>query len=297
MEAPAAVSARQVLLACASVCIFSPATLLLAQSFPVPIAPPDADKTSSDSAVKAPEFDVASVKEDKSEDGRSKYMATPDGITMTNVPLKVMIAEAYGINQEFISGGPGWIDSTGYDLTAKVAAEDVPKLKQLTQAERWAMVQPLLEERFKLKVRVQRKIVPVYELRVIKSGTKLTPSAPGSPNAAKAEAPGAPSRGRMFMGPGHFIGHAVGMNILVANLAYVVHRPIVDKTGLTSTYDFDVKYAPEDEHGGAKPDDGISDQLPSIFTAFEEQLGLKLQSAKGPVKTLVIDQAEKAAEN
>lgn len=98
-------------------------------------------------------------------------------------------------------------------------------------------------------------------------------------------------------GPGQFTGEGIGISALVDNLAYVVHRPVMDKTGLTGKYDFKVKYAPEEEGGGGKPDNGTTDPLPSIFTALEEQVGLKLQSTKGPVDTLVIDHVEKPSEN
>lgn len=287
---------RKIALAFVALCFVLPAARPSAQSIAVPTAGSDTTKA-TDPNAKLPEYDVASVKENKSGDGHGEYTNTPDGLRMTNIPLKIMIAEAYGINQEFISGGPGWVDSTGYDLDAKVAGEDVPELKQLTHKQRMAMLQPLLAERFHLKAHVEEKILPIYELRVAKAGPKLTPSIPITPSTAKPREGGAQDSVRAMFGPGHFEGHGVGISVLVASLPDVVHRRIIDKTGLTGTYDFDVKYAPEDEHGGGSPDNGTSDQVPSVFTALEEQLGLKLQSSKGPVETLVIDQVEKPAQD
>ena len=100
-----------------------------------------------------------------------------------------------------------------------------------------------------------------------------------------------------MFGPGQFTAEGIGITSLVSNLAYVVDRTVIDETDLTGTYDFTMKYAVEDDHAGAKPDSGTTDPLPSIFTALEEQLGLKLKSTKGPVDTLVIDHIEKPSEN
>jgi len=99
------------------------------------------------------------------------------------------------------------------------------------------------------------------------------------------------------MGDGYMTGIGLTMTSLVSRLSYVVHRTVINRTELTGAYDFTLKYASPEQRDSGKPDNGETDQVPSIFTALEEQLGLKLQPTKGPVDTLVIDHVEKPIEN
>jgi len=222
-----------------------------------------------------PSFEVASVKPSGPND-QLMYRLQPGGrYIATGLTLKVLIANAYGVPEFRISGGPGWRDSDKYNIEAKVGIPLPPwpdSNKQLS-----LMFQSLLEDRFKLALHRDTGEETVYELVVAKGGAKLT--------TAKAdESPG------FDMGPGRIRSMAVPLEYLATNLAYVLGRTVIDKTGLAGKHSYTVTYTPDD----APPADANS---PSIFTALQEQLGLKLESAKGPVELLVIDHAEKPDAN
>ncbi len=256
--------------------------------------------------VKVPEFDVVSVKQNKSADGRMRIMFTPDGYSATNVSAKQLIQMAYGIRQDLISGGPGWVESAGYDFDAKVAGPDVDALKKLSPEQRRSMLQPALTDRFKLKVHTETKQLPVFELVVAKGGSKLKEASPSDTYANGIKGPDGVARGGMMrFGPGQLTAQAVPMTSLVNMLSQQLHQTVIDKTGLTGKYDLELNWTPDQgsepmfkgtdgsQHAEPAPDSSG----PSIFTAIQEQLGLKLQSAKGPVETLVIDHVEMPSEN
>ena len=253
-----------------------------------------------DPNIKLPDYDVASVKENKAGDHMMRIMNTPDGFSCTNIPLTTIIGIAYGVRQDLISGGPGWVNSTGFDVEAKVAGSDLEAFKKLSPRQRFALLQSLLAERFQLKVHHETKVLPMYDLVVAKGGPKLKAAPPADqPPAAPPDAtkdPGdAKPRGMMTMGPGMFKGEALPMKALANNLSSILEHTVVDKTGLPGDYDFDLKWTPEDTAPTA--DNGAADSGASIFTAIQEQLGLKLQSTKGPVDTLVIDHVELPSQN
>jgi uncharacterized protein (TIGR03435 family) len=265
-------------------------------------APPSATED-----VKVPVFDVVSVKPDKSVSGMIRVMAKPDGYSATNVSLKMLLQGAYGIREDLISGAPGWVDSARYDIDAKVAGPDVDTLKKLSPEQRRSMLQPLLAERFKLVVHTETKQLPVYELVVAKGGSKLKEATPGDPYANGFKGPDGAGRGGMIrVGRGQLTAQGVPTSSLANMLSQQLHKTVIDKTGLTGKYDLELNWTPDQ---GAEPmfkgNDGSLQRAepapdpsgPSIFTAIQEQLGLKLQSAKGPVETLVIDHVEMPSEN
>jgi uncharacterized protein (TIGR03435 family) len=263
------------------------------REMPLPL---DTSQKPADVNVKLPEYDVASVKENKSGDHMMRIMNTPDGFSCTNIPLTTLIGDAYGIRQDLISGGPGWVNSTGFDVEAKVAGTDVDAFKKLIWRQRNALLQALLADRFKLKVHHETKVLPMYDLIVAKGGPKLKAAAPADTTADAPKGPGAAKpHGMMTMGPGMFKGQGLSMTALAGELSSVLEHTVVDKTGLTGNYDFDLKWTPEE--AGPSGDDGSAESGASIFTAVQEQLGLKLQSTRGPVDTLVIDYAEMSSEN
>jgi uncharacterized protein (TIGR03435 family) len=210
-----------------------------------------------------------------------------------------------------ISGGPAWIKTDRYQITAK--AEGNPRQEIMMGP----MLQALLVDRCKLKVHRATQEVPVYALTVAKSGLKLHPAKPGSciPRTLPLTllAPG-----QIYCGPTRFTKkgtdltfdvHGVSLDEFSKMLDGVMDRPVVDKTGVAGKFDFGVEFAPDetiptalrifrraDSHDGpaATPSDPIG---PSIFTALQEQLGLKLQPAKGPGVRLVIDNVERPSEN
>jgi len=252
-------------------------------------------------------FDVVSIKPNKSDAGWVKTMYKPDGYSATNISLKMLILAAYGIKEDQLSGLPSWAESARYDIDAKVADPDVAEWQRLKNDQRRIMLPPLLADRFKLTVHNETKTLPIYELVVAKGGSKLKEATPGDTYANGFKGPdGVAKGGMMRMSPGQLTAQGVPMTSLVNMLSQQLHRTVVDKTGLTGKYDIALQWTPDE---GSDPmfkgTDGSQlraaslpdDSGPSIFTAVQEQLGLKLQSAKGPVETFVIDHVEMPSEN
>lgn len=267
-----------------------------AQAFPVPLPTGDYS-TASDPKAKLPQYDVASIRENKSGTGRMEVRSTDDGFSAVNLNLKGLIASAYGVNEELVSGGPGWLESSGFDINAKVAGEDMAAFKKLSGKQRAAATQSLLQDRCKLKAHIVTRMLPIYNLQVSRAGSKLKPS--NAPKYDKAEARNHPDTkysGTTMSGRGFFTAYGIPMSQFADNLTYVVNHTVIDKTWLSGNYDIQLKFAPEEGTANSKVDNG-AEPAPSIFTALEEQLGLKLQSTKGPVDTLVIDHIEKPSEN
>jgi len=247
-------------------------------------------------------FEVASIKPNHSADGLFRLMNTPDGLSANGLTVKFLIGFAYNVKDFQIAGGPGWIDSERYDIQAKMDDSTIEALKKLppeqTIEQRRAMLRSLLADRFKLKITPSSKELPIYALVVAKNGPKLTQS----PAASGSEGP----RSQIRFGLGELTGRAVPISFLAEQISRQVDREVVDKTGLQGTYDFTLHFAPERPMpmpggpadggpGGAAPPPDSS--APSIFTALQEQLGLKLESQKGPVKILIIDSVERPSEN
>jgi len=256
--------------------------------------------------VKLPAFDVVSIKPDKTGGGMIRVMNRPDGYSATNISLKMLIQAAYGIREDLISGTPGWAESTRYDIDAKVDGADVEALKKLSPEQRRLILQPLLADRFKLKVHTETKQLPVFELVVAKGGPKLKEATAGDTYANGIKGPDGVGRGGMVrMGRGQLTAQGVPMTSVVNILSQQLHRTVIDKTGLAGKYDLELNWTPDEGEGMGPPPGGgqphgdapPEGSGPSIFTAIQEQLGLKLQSGKGPVDTLVIDHVEMPTEN
>ena len=295
-------SRRLVLLVAGSLSIAAPGVQAQTNSAAPPQVQPD---TASD--IKVPAFDVISIKPDKSESGMVRIMGKPDGYAADNVSLKMLIQNAYGIREDLISGAPNWADSARFDIDAKVADVDVEALKKLTQEQRRLILRPLLADRFKLKIHTETRQLPVYELVVAKGGSKLKEATPGDTYANGVKGPDGVGRGGMMrVGRGQLTAQAVPMTPFANMLSQQLHRTVVDKTGLTGKYDIELNWTPDQgadpmfkgPDGPPQRSDAAPDPSgPSIFTALQEQLGLKLQSAKGPVETIVIDHVEMPSEN
>jgi uncharacterized protein (TIGR03435 family) len=257
------------------------------------------------------EFEVASIKLNKSGDFRIMLRAAPGGrFTATNIPLQVLITFAYGIKDFQISGAPPWLMSEHYDIEAKAAGNP-------SQGEMEKILQPLLEDRLQFKFHREMKDLPVYALLVAKAG-KL-PQAEGDCGPRPTGPPPPPEPGKPFtapcglflMFPGHLQGEKVPITQLVDTLSRFTGRTVLDKTNLTGKYDIKLDYTPEQGQfpalpGGAPPGGAppglpplpaIDPNGPSLFTALQEQLGLKLESQKGPVEMVVIDHVERPSEN
>jgi uncharacterized protein (TIGR03435 family) len=236
-------------------------------------------------------FDVATVKPNSTDDHRI-MMRFGGRTNATGVNLKLLMTIAYDVRDFQIVGGPGWIATERFDIVAK--AEGAPD--QLTPEQFRPMLASLIEDRFQLKIHRETKEMPVYALVVAKNGLKLK---------ANAGEPGPMLR----MGRGQLSGMKIPMKMLLQQLAQQLGRPVVDKTGLTGEYDFTLTWTPQLGEGGAgfgsgPPGPGgfegpppVDPNGPSIFSAVQEQLGLKLESEKGPVEVVVVDRVEKPTEN
>ena len=281
-------------------------------------APQSRAQSQPASATPRPSFEAASVKPDKSAGDGVTIRVEPGGrFVAHNVTLKLLMQEAYGVKEAQISGGPGWIDSEHYDIEAKPedsAGEAMQKLGPDQRKEQlMLMMQSLIEDRFKLTLRHDTKELPVYALVVAKNGPKFhetTTPLPAEPPPQKPEgAQGPPVRmGIMMSDRGHLNVTGARLDMFANVLSRLLGRIVQDQTGLTGRYDFTLKWTPDESQGGMfkgagggpppEPAPSSSDASgPSIFTALQEQLGLKLESKKGAVDTLVIEQVEKPSEN
>jgi len=239
-------------------------------------------------AGKSLEFDVVSVKPNKSGSGSSSVHAHNDVYQATNLSVKSLIRNAWNLNTEdLITGLPAWVSSVNFDIQAKIDEQTLSALKKLSpddsNVQHLLMLQALLADRFQLKAHVETKELPVYALELAKGGSKL-----------KAADPADPRGGSMNSNNQKLTSTGIPISNLCRFLAQRLHRNVEDKTGLTGTYDFTLQWSP-DEAAGESPDATASG--PSLFTALQEQLGLKLESTKGPVDTIVVDRIAMPSEN
>ena len=257
---------------------------------------------------KRPTYDVAAIKLNKVGGGMTRLNISIDRFSATNNSLKMLIGYAYNLKMEgLISGLPGWADSARFDVEAKMDEDTLAMLKKLPNEERAAeqrlMMQALLADRFQLRVHSVSKQLPIYDLVVAKGGFKLKDADPKNDYTNGIKGPDGVSHGGMMSFDGrHLKAQAIPIPGLANMLSRNLQREVVDKTGLTGKYDFTLTWAPE-ENEMAAPPGGKQDMAvsapsgPSIFTALQEQLGLKLDSTKGPVDTIVVDHVEMPSEN
>jgi uncharacterized protein (TIGR03435 family) len=228
-----------------------------------------------------PTFDVAAIKLSKT-DGKPSIRVFPGGRTVaTNATLKYLIGFAYGVRDYQIIGGSKWVDSTEYDVAANPTVAFQPSFSTRDYAMK--MMQSLLEDRFRLTVRRTQQQLPVYLLTVGKDGLKLK----------DRPKPENPLDMRMSGGRGLMTGTGMPIKIVIESLSSILARPVNDGTGLTGYYDFRLEWNPDDLDVSVTPDH----TGPSLFTAIQDQLGLKLESRRGPVEVLSIDTASQPSEN
>jgi bla regulator protein blaR1 len=233
-------------------------------------------------------FEVASIKPGAPGMMHSVQIQITGGrFTASGVSVKLLIQQAYGVRNFQIAGGPGWIGSDTFDINAK--SESGAKMDQEGVKQ---MLQSLLADRFQLKFSRDTKEMPIYTLVVGKGGSKLKESEAGSP------------QGQMMMRTGMIEVKGGAMPGFAGMLGNQIGRKVEDKTGLTANYDFKLEFTPEQGHqmgpqnvGGPEPAAQVDAPGPTIFTALQEQLGLKLESARGPVEMLTIERVEKPTEN
>ena len=237
-------------------------------------------------------FDVLSVKPIEQSAGSFSVHSHPDSLTADGT-LAHILEYAFNLHDFQITGGPGWLSTATWDIAIKVdqppAGWDALSNDARNAIQRQRM-QAALAQRFALKCHFETKQLPVYNLVLAKGGPKPALAATPADAAKKGSfsSHGEDAKVRME-------GAGVTLDQLAANLTRALGRTIIDKTGLTGIYDFTLTYAPDTASApsAAAPDANG----PTVFTALEEQLGLKLESAKGPVPVLVIDSIQKPSEN
>jgi uncharacterized protein (TIGR03435 family) len=239
-------------------------------------------------------FDVATIK--PSEPGRPGKLFTIRGqeVVTINTTLSDLITMAYGIHPKQLTGAPSWVDTDKFDITGKPEAPGQPNVDQMK-----IMIQKLVVDRFQLKFHRDKKELAVYTITALKTGTKIKKSE-ADPNSL----------------PGLFFGRApngTSFNVRNATLSEVasviqgnvLDKPVLDQTGLTDKYDFTLTFTPDPGQmagfgpppPNAAPGADPGDAAPDIFTAFQQQLGLKLESTKAPADVFVIDKVEKPSAN
>jgi len=234
-------------------------------------------------------FEVATIKpvDPDAKAGRYIIMQSTHRFVEKAYTLKLLIAAAYDLNPRTISGGPGWIESDHYDIVAVTPGEVRP-----THDEQMSMLRNLLTDRFKLTFHREEKVFSIYELEIAKNGPKLK---------ASTAPPDDPPALISTVYPQRIVMPArnVTMNDLTRLMQRaILDRPVVDKTGLSGRYDFDLEWAPDEtQFGGEVPPASAEAQAAPLFSAIQQQLGLRLEATRGPVQMLVVDKAERPSAN
>ena len=234
-----------------------------------------------------PKFEVASIRPSDPLNDHQRIENSGNTVRAT-VTVRSLIERAYGMRDFQVSGGPKWLDSAKYDIIAKSDEREDPTKLTPAQldvfiARQQQRLQSLLADRFQLKFHSIEKELPVYALVIAKGGPKL-------------RQPKVDELHRLYtQGPGQLACFGASMSELAAELPEVgISRIVLDRTGVSGNYDFSLRWTPESLDGGTASPEASG---PSIFTALQEQLGLKLESATGPVQTLVIDHIGRPSEN
>jgi uncharacterized protein (TIGR03435 family) len=253
-----------------------------------------------------PSFDVATIRPSKADSLRTVRSASE--LQMLDVTARYLMEQAYNIpwtngSKDRIRGGPGWIDSDPYDVDAKIAPEAAATLEQMPEEQRRRQMnlrlQALLADRLKLKLHFETRQEPIFAIVTGKNGSKLTPAAPSADNQ---------------LGQGisvRYNAQSAQMTAKGATLANLANwltgysemggQTVVDQTGLTQRYDFVLNWTPERSFAngqqGGEPESPADTGGPALFTALQEQLGLRLVNTKGPVEIIVVDSIERPTEN
>jgi uncharacterized protein (TIGR03435 family) len=239
-------------------------------------------KTIALAATLAP-YDIVSIKQNNTGEGSWGIHLHEDRMTATNVLLMNLIEFAYDAKEDLIFGLSGPVTSIHFDIEAKVLPQDGGAPPKLTDTQLRAMIIPLLADRFHLRAHLQPKTLPVYDLGVLKGGPKI--------QLSQEENHGGGWNTNRSDNEVTLDAKTISMSDLATVLSDPVHRTVIDKTDLKGVSDVTLKWTPDDAA------DAATGPTISIFTAVEEQLGLKLQSGKGPVETLVIDHVEMPTAN
>jgi bla regulator protein blaR1 len=266
-----------------------------------------------------PSFEVATIKaSDPGQRGMMIQMQPGGRLVIKGAPVRNLLTNAFRVRDFQVTGGPTWMGTDRWDIEARAEEGSISQrtgLPDPTKPDPISLrLQSLLEERFQLKYHTETRELPIYELSIAKGGSKMklaedqTPYSPPERGAAPPppmQPGGAMPRFSMRMGRGNLEAVAMDETSILQTLSSVVGRIIVDKTGLKGLYDVKLQWTPDPPAGGTPlgvpggPELGpaIDPNGPSIFTAIQEQLGLKLEATKGPVDVIVVDSVQKPSEN
>jgi uncharacterized protein (TIGR03435 family) len=236
-------------------------------------------------------FEVATIKPTGPQPGgRWIRMQSVDRFEARNHAVRTLLAAAFEMSPQAISGGPAWVDSDHWDIQAKTPGEIRPDLN-----EQMTMLRELLTERFKLTFHRELRRMRIYSLTVARGGPKLKESAI-SPDASPAGPPPlvfALSR-RIVRLPARYATMSEFASVLQRS---PLDRPVIDQTGLVGRYDFDLEFAPDERLWGGILKRPENSDKPDLFKAIREQIGLRLETTTGPVETIVIDAIERLSAN
>lgn len=236
-------------------------------------------------------FEVASIKPTGPEPGgRWIRMQSANRFEARNHAVRTLIAAAWDISPQAISGGPEWVDSDHWDIQAKSPGEIRPNLN-----EQMTMLRALLNDRFQLAFHREQKRMRFYSLALARGGPKLKEST-ATPDATPEGPPAmvfvlSPTVVKL---PARYTSMSEFASILQRS---PLDRPVVDHTGLTGRYDFDLEFAPDERLWGGILKRPENADKPDLFQAIQEQLGLRLEATTGPVDTIVIDRIERPSAN
>ena len=256
-----------------------------------------------ESGATALSYELVSIHTSKPDARGYDLNNTPSGVTASAINLRQLLSEGFGFTfgellQEQIISVPKWAETQRFDIQAKVDDSNVERLGAARKAETmavWvrsmverkpttetAMLQQLVTDRFHLKFHYEQRVMGVFAMTIAKGGVKMAVAHPKDPE-----------HGSMNAGEGKLSGENVPPGFLTFLLTREVGRPVVDRTGLTQGYDFSMTYTHDaGMNASAAPDSG-----PSVFTALEEQLGIKLVNAREPVWVIVVDHVEMPSGN
>jgi uncharacterized protein (TIGR03435 family) len=228
-------------------------------------------------------FDVATINpvDPAAQSGRYIKMEGDHRFIAYHFPLNLLVAAAYDLNPRTISGGPKWVDSDHFDILAITPGDTRP-----TREQQMAMLRTLLTDRFGLTFHRESKVFSIYELEVAPGGPKLKPTSSAVNALTNVTNTVYPSK---VVLPAR---NATIQDVVAMMQRAMLDRPVLDKTDLTGRYDFDLEWAPDEtQFGGALVPAPSDSPSPPLFTALQQQLGLKLVATKGPVDALIIDHA------
>lgn len=241
-------------------------------------------------------FEVATVKPVRTDDPKAGLyirMQSAHRFEVRNYTVNGLVAAAYDLNPRAISGGPKWSASDRYDIIALTPSDQRP-----TYDEQMAMLRKLLAERFNLAFHREKKEFSIYELAVAKGGLKITESTAPFDEASNVTS-------TLYPASSGGVDHALlpAHNVTMREFASVLQRaildrPVVDKTGLSGRYDFNLEWTPdESQFGGHLPPGAPDSDRSGFFTAVQQQLGLRIQASRGSLDVLVIDRVDRPSEN